>query len=388
MLTQYSPDARNSGVTPAVMNKPTSIYLDLIRFLAAVTVFFVHANYDRFTGGLPVLWRLKDFGNDAVMVFFVLSGFVIAYVSDQKEKTLKDYFVSRFARLYSVAIPALILTVVLDHIGLRLDFDMYDGGWFQNDRPAWRLASNVLFVNELWFRSVRPFSNGPFWSLGYEFWYYVIFAVACYLKTPLKYLLVLALCVLIGPKILILMPVWLLGVLVYYIIKHRQVSEWAGWLMFTGSLLLYTLFRCADYPDYLYGLTASYIDQDFMMYTLKWSQEFLSSYAIGLLVAIHFIGAATVAPRLASLLYAGEKPIRYLAGFTFATYLFHYPLLQFFAAIASHFNDQMVRNMIMIFGSIAVIWALGTVTERRKADIKRWILFWCELFSRKVWVRL
>ncbi|MBS1171025.1 MAG: acyltransferase 3, partial [Burkholderiaceae bacterium] len=188
--------------------------------------------------------------------------------------------------------------------------------------------------------------------------------------------------------ILILMPVWLLGVLVYYIIKHRQVSEWAGWLMFTGSLLLYTLFRCADYPDYLYGLTASYIDQDFMMYTLKWSQEFLSSYAIGLLVAIHFIGAATVAPRLASLLYAGEKPIRYLAGFTFATYLFHYPLLQFFAAIASHFNDQMVRNMIMIFGSIAVIWALGTVTERRKADIKRWILFWCELFSRKVWVRL
>ncbi|MEA5098730.1 MAG: acyltransferase [Burkholderiaceae bacterium] len=369
------------------MNKPISIYLDLIRFLAAVTVFFVHANYDRFTGGLPVVWRLKDLGNDAVMVFFVLSGFVIAYVSDEKEKTLKDYFVSRFARLYSVAIPALILTVVLDNIGLRVFYDIYDGGWFQNDRPAWRLASNVLFVNELWFTSVRPFSNGPFWSLGYEFWYYVIFAVACYLKTPLKYLLLVALCLFIGPKILILFPVWLLGVLVYHIIKNKQVPEFAGWVMALGSLLLYTIFRIDGYPDYLYGVTAEYIDQDFMMYTLKWSQEFLSSYAIGILVAVHLVGVAAIAPRLNWLLYAGEKPIRYLAGFTFATYLFHYPLLQFFAAIGSHFDDQSIRNSIMVFGSMSVIWALGTVTERRKADIKRWILFWCDLFSRKARVR-
>lgn len=370
------------------MNKPTSIYLDLIRFLAAVTVFFVHANYDRFTGGLPVLWRLKDLGNDAVMVFFVLSGFVIAYVSDQKEKTLKDYFVSRFARLYSVAIPALILTVILDHIGLRLDSQMYDGGWFQGDRPVWRLASNALFVNEMWFTSVRPFSNGPFWSLGYEFWYYVIFAAACYVKSRLKYILVPALCLLIGPKILILFPVWLLGVLVYYIIRNRSVPESIGWLMFAGSLVLYAIFRIGGYPDYLYGLTATHIDQDFMMYTLRWSQEFLSSYVIGVLVAIHFIGAATVAPRLASLLLAGEKPIRYLAGFTFATYLFHYPLLQFFAAVASHVDDQSLRNAIMVFGSLGVIAVLGTITERRKADIKRWILFWCDLFSRKAHVKI
>ena len=365
------------------MNKPTSIYLDLIRFLAAVTVFFVHANYDRFTGGIPVFWRLKDLGNDAVMVFFVLSGFVIAYVSDQKEKTLKDYFVSRFARLYSVAIPALILTVMLDTVGLRLFYEVYDGGWFQNDRPAWRLASNALFINELWFTSVRPFSNGPFWSLGYEFWYYAIFAVTTYLKTPLKYLLVAALCLFIGPKILILFPVWLLGVLVYYIIKNRPVPEFWGWVMFLGSMVLYAIFHIDGYPEYLYGITATYIDVDFMQYTLKWSQEFLSSYALGVLVAIHFIGAASVAPRLAALLYAVEKPIRYLAGFTFATYLFHYPLLQFFAAVASYFDDQSVRNSIMIFGSVSVIWALGTVTEHRKADIKRWILFWCDLFSRK-----
>jgi len=197
------------------MNKPTSIYLDLIRFFAAATVFIVHANYDRFTGGLSVLWRMANLGNDAVMVFFVLSGFVIAYVADQKEKTVKQYFISRFARLYSVAVPALVLTVVLDYIGSRVNYSVCSGWWFQTDNPVWRLLANFLFINELWFSSVRPFSNGPFWSLGYEFWYYVIFASAYYIQSPRRYFLIAAVCLLVGPKILILFPIWVLGVTVY-----------------------------------------------------------------------------------------------------------------------------------------------------------------------------
>jgi hypothetical protein len=80
------------------MNRPTSIYLDLVRFGAAAVVFVVHAGFDRFTGGLPILWRFGDLGNDAVMVFFVLSGFVIAYVSDQKETTPREYFAASLLR--------------------------------------------------------------------------------------------------------------------------------------------------------------------------------------------------------------------------------------------------------------------------------------------------
>ena len=65
------------------MRPATSVYLDALRFLAAALVFVVHANYSQVTGGMPVLWRFAGLGNDAVMVFFVLSGFVIAYVADQ-----------------------------------------------------------------------------------------------------------------------------------------------------------------------------------------------------------------------------------------------------------------------------------------------------------------
>lgn len=131
------------------MNKPTSIYLDLIRFLAALTVFIVHANYDRFTGGLPFFRHVAGLGNDAVMVFFVLSGFVIAYVTSEKENTLRDYFASRFARLYSVAVPALVLTVALDWVGSQVNSSLYAGWWFQADYPVWRFVCNLFFVNEL-----------------------------------------------------------------------------------------------------------------------------------------------------------------------------------------------------------------------------------------------
>lgn len=56
-------------------------------------------------------------GVQAVDAFFVLSGFVIAHVSAVKERDARTYFISRAARIYSVAIPAIILTSILDAIG-------------------------------------------------------------------------------------------------------------------------------------------------------------------------------------------------------------------------------------------------------------------------------
>lgn len=367
------------------MNRYISIYLDLVRFLAAVVVFFVHANYDRFTADLPIVWRLKDLGNDAVMVFFVLSGFVIAYVVDQKEKTPKEYFVSRFARLYSVVIPALLITFLLDRIGSRMAFDVYDGWWYQKNQPLWRIFANMTFINELWFTSTRPFTNGPFWSLGYEFWYYVIFAAAWFLKRWVKFVVVGILCLFVGPKILLLLPVWLLGVQVYHIVKRRMVSESLGWMLFVGSAVLYMFYRLKGYPDAIYEYVINGLGVELMQHKLLWSQEFISSYIIGILVAMHFTGAAVIAPRFAQILSAGEKPIRYMASYTFALYLLHYPLLQFFTAIATRaeVERQSLHNAIVIFGSLAAVWALGAVTEKRKGDWRRLMQYIFDGFTGK-----
>ena len=66
------------------MNKQLSIYLDLLRFLAAVFVFISHAS--TFSGGW--LWQIAKLGHEAVVFFFILSGFVIAFVCFEKKKQL------------------------------------------------------------------------------------------------------------------------------------------------------------------------------------------------------------------------------------------------------------------------------------------------------------
>jgi peptidoglycan/LPS O-acetylase OafA/YrhL len=355
------------------MTRLTSIYLDLTRFLAALTIFVVHANYDRFTGGLPFLWRLKNLGNDAVMVFFVLSGFVIAYVSDDREKTLPEYTISRLARLYSVVAPALLLTVLLDYVGSRVDYQVYNGWWFQTSGPFLRCLANMFFVNELWFLSVRPFSNGPFWSLGYEFWYYVLFAAWFYLRGRPRYCAATFVCFIMGPKILVLLPVWLLGVLAYRSAKMGRISEVAGWTLFVGSIIGYVSFRKAGCPKLLLDWTIAHLGSTFVKQRLFWSQYFLSSYIIGVLVAAHFLGLFRIAPRLAKILLPLESPIRYLAGYTFALYLLHYPLLQFFAALSSIVSNPRIQTCIVMVGTLLAVWALGTVTEKRKPMLKKWL---------------
>src|SRR3954451_14311241 len=84
------------------MSPALSVYLDLIRFAAAVVVVLSHSWLILFPG-LPLHWP----GPGAVIVFFVLSGFVIALVTDARDRTLTDYALSRLSRLWSVAIPVL-----------------------------------------------------------------------------------------------------------------------------------------------------------------------------------------------------------------------------------------------------------------------------------------
>ena len=89
------------------MKPATSMYLDGFRFAAAMIVFLGHVGARHVGGGL--FWQLTGYGATAVLVFFVLSGFVIAYVSDLKETNGRDYIVARATRLYSVVIPTLLL---------------------------------------------------------------------------------------------------------------------------------------------------------------------------------------------------------------------------------------------------------------------------------------
>jgi len=99
------------------MSPRLSYHLDLLRFIAAFIVLLSHFAYERFTQGYYAFIRDYNLGSDAVVVFFVLSGFVISFAAIEKDKTAGRFAFSRMTRLYSVAIPALILTLFCDKLG-------------------------------------------------------------------------------------------------------------------------------------------------------------------------------------------------------------------------------------------------------------------------------
>jgi peptidoglycan/LPS O-acetylase OafA/YrhL len=351
--------------------------MDSVRFFAAFIVFVSHASSHQFTGNLPFFWRFMPYGADAVMVFFVLSGFVIAFVASGKEKNIDKYFVSRFARLYSVVLPALLLTVTLDLIGSQLSYDQLYTDWgYQASEPVARFFANLLFVNQLWFLDIRPFSNVPFWSIGYEFWYYVIFAVWFYMRGRSKYVLLLLVSFLVGPKIILLLPIWFLGVLVYKVTSSNRVSETYGWMLFMSSVILYSLYLLSGGHQYVFEQSKLLLGPDILS-QLGWSKKFASNYIVGMLVAVNFIGFSAISHRFFFLDYFA-KPIRYLASYTFALYLLHYPLLTFFSALTFDPETNRTEPTIVVAGTVFFVWFLGGITEKKKGSYK--VLF------EKIWL--
>lgn len=131
-----------------------SLYLDVVRLAAALLVFQSHTNFRLLTASIP---RLSAYGHSAVVVFFVLSGYVIAYVVDTRERDARRYAISRGARIYSVVVPALALALVLDSIGRYINPSTYIG---QAPHDSWfaRVMATLTFSNEPWGLSITAFS--------------------------------------------------------------------------------------------------------------------------------------------------------------------------------------------------------------------------------------
>ncbi|KQP18118.1 hypothetical protein ASF43_09755 [Pseudorhodoferax sp. Leaf267] len=350
-----------------------SVYLDLLRFLAALAVFVLHASFHRFTGGLPVLWRFSIFGNDAVMLFFVLSGFVIAYVSTRSEHDFRDYAAARLSRLWSICIPALLLTALVDGIGMRLAPHLYEFALYEYSQPVARMLASALFLNELWFYSIQPFSNTPYWSVGYEFWYYLLFGVATYLTGRRRALAVALVALVMGPKIALLLPVWLAGVWAYRTPLAQRLTAGAALVLCVATLAAYLAYRLLDAEAWLDALTAHWFGPG-LNEALGWSEHLLGKYLVGALVALHFVGARRVLRERQAVPAWLESPVRYLAGFTFALYLFHNPLLQFFAAMAHRLQAQDAQRLIIVLGPLLVVLLAGHWAERQKQPLKRLLL--------------
>jgi len=192
----------------------TSI-LNGIRGLAALYVLIGHARWLLWEGykegyllhpqsynqASKILVSLLAFfgkGHVAVILFFVLSGFVIHYSIIKREKNkldILDYFKRRFLRIYPPLLFCMLLTLVLDLTGKYI----YGYSIYFQSTPVPLINENII-SNLNWITAIGNLlmvqgiythvwgTNGPLWSLMYEWWFYMLYPCIFYLYKKNRYL--------------------------------------------------------------------------------------------------------------------------------------------------------------------------------------------------------
>ena len=342
------------------MNRTTSLYLDIVRPLAAVVVLLSHLAWPTIGGGHLTLF--KGAGGQAVDVFFVLSGFVIAHVCATRETGARDYAVSRAVRIYSVAIPAFVITLLFDRVGSAIDPGLYANDGVQV-LTAGVVIRCLLFLNEHWNTHRFPGSNGPFWSLGFEVWYYIAFGVFRFTPGRWRWPATALVLVFIGPKVAILFPVWLMGVATYHATARLRLPAWAGWPLLIGPVLLLTCYQFLPHPA-LQPFTPLTLDP-----VRLWST--VQDYGVGLLFCLNLVGVVAISGRLRPSLERHATMIRWVAGATFSLYLMHVPLLYLIRAASPWPAGSLATLAALLTLAPLGCLAIAELSERRKGVWRR-----------------
>ena len=146
------------------------LYLEFLRGAAAIVVLMYHFIELHPTGPGPKHHYLSNWGTDAVIIFFILSGVVINISQTNNPKTKKEFIANRLLRLY----PQLIAGIAMGLIVLYATWAAI---------PSFGvILGNLLMISALkdYMNNIVPCidSNSPIWSLSYEMFFYLIFALS------------------------------------------------------------------------------------------------------------------------------------------------------------------------------------------------------------------
>ena len=357
------------------MERGLSLYLDLLRLIAAVEVFAYHISGFPAFGFRRGVWN--GFGHEAVTIFFVLSGFVIRYTAGRSDKTFGAFATSRITRVYSVAIPCLVLTWLFDMVGHQMMPQLYEG-LVTDGSDLLRLAIGGVMLNEAWV-SVQMLSNTPYWSISYEFWYYFLFAFVFYFKGLLRWAGVAVVALICGPKILLLYPVWLLGWAAFSETRSGRFPKWFSWLLFIQPVFVLWAYVMADLAKLDGKMLVPLIGYDGWRNGMAWSRFLFTDMLLGLSIAGHLVGAKGLGAPLARMLGWVERPLKWLAGQSFTLYLLHQPALLFCGAILSGLGFGSAYGWAVGAATLGVVGLVALVTETQRHRLKpiiQWLVAW------------
>lgn len=355
-----------------------STVIACVRALAAVEVAAAHLRALFYPGMRtivdPPLWYqvfafFSGFGHQAVLLFFVISGWLVGgslLDKQQHSDAIANYAIDRVTRLWTVLIPVFLLTLALALLRGELDASAIDYT-STTDFSALAFAGNLLGLQLI---VVPTFGNNfALWSLSNETWYYVLFPLLVALigssRLGVRATMALAITTLVIflPRTLMLyFLIWLLGALGSRI--HIQCSRATRTAVIIIALMASAYCR-------LRGLN------DDLAFTAFVPDLILSLLFLLVLCSLHETAGPTSAPAL-HLARIG----RFFAEFSFTLYLIHVPLIQAMQIacgkhlglrqLSPHEPSHLALCALMLCALVMSAWLFYLMFEARTPQIRRW----------------
>ena len=366
--------------------------LDVLRGLAALLVFAEHwrnlffvdfKDLESPSVVTKVFYLLTGAGHEAVMIFFVLSGCVIAHVihnmRDRSTWSWNSYLSARLSRLWVVLLPALILTATWDFLGMSFtpfSNSIYNGSGFGHvlNSPVAENSSVICFLgNALFLQTilVPTFgSNGPLWSIAFEFVYYLAYPallLGCFSKRSLSYRFAsisfaVALFMFCGRTITNAFPIWMAGAICYSIFQRWPASsKIALWGFLAGCVVTFMSVIVSRIPQYSAGLNSEMLIAACTAFTLYFGLSVKASQA--LLFCL--------------------RPFQGLSAISYSLYLLHMPVLVFISS--RYFGAESIRWLpdvahlsfataigVVVLMYCMVVWYF---TEKQTQLFRKWCRF-------------
>jgi peptidoglycan/LPS O-acetylase OafA/YrhL len=360
------------------------VLIDHLRWISALEVVLGHVRENLISGTTQdpqstllsrLVFGLSCWSTDAVIVFFVLSGFLVGGKATEMLRAPKleglwqRYLVERASRLFVVLWPVLLLAGICLGAVLWIvphaPFVTSDNWSYSLYRPLnhdlspLRWVGAFFLLNNFGFDTIQI--DGPLWSLSYE-WYYYLAALAIVLLTRrhftigtcLLLVFVAALTVLsrkFSPSLLPLGSTWLFGAVAREVFNRKlfsnRIALCAGGALVAAALGANHLRHC---PLIILGATLA-----FVLANQSW-QSFV------------------FAPRLG----------KFLADFSYSLYLSHFPVLTVIVAVIARREGSGDRLLVTPLSAslwigisvalVAFSWVFSLFTEAKTPVLKRAML--------------
>ncbi|WP_380873307.1 hypothetical protein ACFB49_40730 [Sphingomonas sp. DBB INV C78] len=343
--------------------------LDTLRGMSAIAVLCGHANQIFIAPVESALYPVMGLmAQAAVMLFFVLSGFLITKSITRNFSSgagfdIRAYAADRFDRIYPPLLFALLIVAGL-HAGAPLVFptgsEMFElqGGFVVRDGFEVGLANFVgalFFLNGFTIDNIA--ANGPLWSLSYEVWYYVAAGLIAW-RTKYGVFIAGALLVALGSTnkmFLAFAPIWFAGGIVALMHNWRQQFPRAASVV--GGVLFLGVAWCAG--GYIWAFQQVTVPAEInALYIVIFNLLFGLAAACALHLLL--IGAWSVSSRP-----------RHAANFSYTLYVTHFPIMLFIYGAAqvqihSSVSISIAAALIAIASCLGVAIISAPLIETRR----------------------